>query len=689
MSASLKSIGSLFVSGQFSAESEPDNAPQFYAKPAPSFVLCRDVNGNATAVYGLDVWDFNPYRLSAKKINKILFNNIFGTEGKEQQALIEEAKYLLYCLIYFGEGGRLGTLSVATLNSYWMVLRRAMIFCYTQKQKPMVGVLSLEQLLTVPVYLAAFLREKFVGNDKGYLSGMLSHLVRVGQERLGYSVLNPSIFDMKKPGSYQHPVIPTRIYLSLINVTGDLLEQLYQGVGAYESFIASFEDEHYGVNLHTQKCRGLGGKSFYRPDMSQALKDHGLSAVFVNQFACPFKQNLQTVLLKIQYLVKAIIHLYTGMRDQEVLRMTYSCLSQAAVRSTIKDDQDVVRDQSQTVSVLSVNVFSTTTKFTGYRKEASWFAPGEVVRAVEVAQAICRGLARLYNIVLDDKCSLFLNPSIVGYCKKSTEVTVSRFDSGRSQLSALQALKIQSEDLVELAQSDPARDFYNEPKFAIGQPWPLSSHQFRRSLAFYGSSSGFVSLPSLRAQYKHMTIQMSRYYANGFDNLSTIFGYYDDKKKDFVLPRNHFAFEFQTAMPISVANQLIADLMFNEEPLFGGTGSYMEKQKERVKAGLIQIEDVRADTEQRVRNGAISYRPTLLGGCTKVGRCDSFLLGDYTECLSCEGAIIKPAKLNAAIEDATSELSNYAEDSGEYKIVKGDIERLIVFKTRLIDTGGL
>ena len=137
---------------------------------------------------------------------------------------------------------------------------------------------------------------------------------------------------------------------------------------------------------------------------------------------------------------------------------------------------------------------------------------------------------------------------------------------------------------------------------------------------------------------------------------------------------------------MSVANQLIADLLFNEEPLFGGTGSYMEKQKERGKAGEIQIEDVRADTEKRVKNGEISYRPTLLGGCSKVGRCDSFMLGDYTECTSCDGAIIQRKKLVAAIEDAQDELSNYSEDSGEYQIVKAEIDRLVAFKVRLIDS---
>lgn len=681
MNTIVTSVGSLFASGQFPPTFEPDNAPQAFAKPSPDFVLCRDQSGKATAVYSEAVWDFNPYRLSAQKINKIYFDGVFDDDGNEQQALIEEAKYLMYCLIYFAGGGRVGVLAASTLAQYWNVLRKTMQFCYAQKQKPLVGVLSLQQLFTVPVYLAAFIREQISSSNGKVFAGILNRLVSVGQERLGFAVLNPGRLDLKSPDYKQHPVIPTRIYLSLINVTGDLLDQLYEGVGAYESFIACFADEHYGVDYKIQSSRGLGGKAYHRPDMPQALRSHGLSAVFVKEFACPFKINLPRVLLQMQFVVKTVIHLYTGMRDQEVLRMSYSCLSEQTIRKPVVDDQDIVRDQPQTVSVLS-----TTTKFTGYKKAGAWFAPSVVIKAVEIAQAICRGLAKLYRIEVNDSCPLFLNPSILTYTRNTAEVSVTKFTLRATQLRSLQALTIQAEDLTELAESDPGRDFHNELAFAIGQPWPLTSHQFRRSLAFYGSSSGFVSLPSLRAQYKHMTIQMSRYYTNGFDNLRTIFGYYDEKKKDFVLPSNHFAFEFQMAMPMSVANQLIADLLFSEEPLFGGTGSYIERQKKRVKAGDIHIEDVRADTEQRVKTGAISYRPTLLGGCTKVGRCDSFLLGDYTECLSCEGAIIKPEKLNTAIEEATKEMSCYAEGSGEYQIVKADIERLSAFKARLIDT---
>ena len=678
MNAVVQSIGSLFSSGQFPPSTEPDNALQLYGKPPPDFVLCRDENGNGTAVYGESSWDFNPYRLRAQKINRMLFDKVFDEDGQEQQARIEEAKHILYCLIYFAGGGRIGVLSPGTLSQYWFVLRVAMQFCYQQKQKPMVGVLSLQQLFTVPVYLAAFIGASV---KRSYLPGILQGLARVGEERLGYASLNPANFNLARPENNQHPVIPTRIYLNLINLAGDMLDQLYLGVGRFDSFIACFADEHYGVVHTTQKIRGVGGKRHWRPEMAQALKDHDLTSVFAGEFECSYKQNLQRVLAQMQYVVKTVIHLYTGMRDQEVMRMSYHCLSDQVVRPVVIDDKGIERDKP-----LSVNILSTTTKFSGYKKEVAWFAPVEVVKAVEVAQAICRGLAKLYNIELDACCSLFLNPAIVGYTRNRAEVGVTPFKASASRGSALRALSIQAEDLQELAQSDPSRNFYDEPEFAIGQPWPLTSHQFRRSLAFYGSSSGFLSLPALRAQFKHMTIEMSRYYANNYDKLRTVFGYYDEKKKDFVLPNNHFVFEYQMAMPMSVANQLIADLLFNEEPLFGGTGSYMEKQKARVKAGKIHIEDVRADTEQRVKSGAINYRPTLLGGCTKAGRCDSFMLGDYTECTSCDGAIIKPDKLNAAIRDATDELCIYAEGSGEYQIVKGEIERLTAFKARLIDS---
>lgn len=678
LKATTISIGGLFSSDNFPASSEPDNAAiEHYARPSDDFVLCRDVNGQAAAIYGERIWDFNPYRLSARKLTRIRFDTVFGTATAEDLELIEECKYVLYCLIYFSGGGRIGRLSASTLLQYWAILRLAIKFCEEQQRKELVGRLTLKQLFSVPVYLAAFISQVKV--DGGFLSGVIRGLIKVGVKRLGYEVVNPKKFNLKRVPTEQHPVIPTRIYLNVINRAGDLLDHIYKGVLIYEKFIACFADDYYGLQHDLQKSHGLGGRSMHRPDMAEAIRDHGLEEVFVDFFKCPHKRRLQTMLLRMQHVVKIIIHVYTGMRDQEVLRMPYSCLSKRVVRKPTLDGRGIQRDCSQ-----SINLISTATKFSGYKKQAVWFAPLEVMKAVEVAQAICRGLARLHRIDLNDNLPLFLNPSVVGNAKRKSDIGVAAFSTEEMSELFAESIVIRTGDLQELRQTDPARDFSKSKKFDIGNSWLLTSHQFRRSLAFYGCSSGFISLPTLRSQFKHMTVQMARYYSNHYENLRTVFGYYNDENGEFDLPSSHFAFEYQMAMPTSVANQLIADLLLKEEPLFGGTGSYMEKQKKSVKDGAVKIENLRAETERRVRNGTLSYRPTLLGGCTKVGRCDSFLLGDFAACLSCEGAIIQTNKLEWGVKDALEELTLYPLDSGEHQVVKRDLELLMAFQEKFV-----
>jgi len=670
-------VSTLFTRCDKSISVAPDLSDGSLGAPTADFVLCRDKTGNPTAIYGQNRWDFNPYRLSAKKISALNFDTIFEGEGAEEQALIGEIKYIFFCLIYYIGTGRVGRLSPATLAHYWFILRHAAVFCLGQKANPLTGALSLQQLLTNPAYLVAFARGNSNNVVNDYLPRLLNNLVAVGEGRLGYKVLSGSDFRFREREQKQHPVIPTRIYIEIINKAADFIDQLYPGVDRLASFIANFEDGHYGRSHSSQELSGVD-KLDLRPDFGQALQDHGLSDVFSGEFACSCRRSLGSALTGMQFLLKNVIHLYTGMRDQEVMRLRHDCLGEETAVPETVDDIGSIRDPARMVSILS-----TTTKFEGYKKQDSWLATAEVIKAVHLAQAICSGLVTLFKVDDARDCPLFISSSII--LNKKSEMSVRRYDGSSCRKLWLSSMLIQSVDLAELLQSDPARDFYSEAKFAIGQPWPLSSHQFRRSLAFYASSSGFVSLPSLRSQFKHMTIQMTRYYTNGFENLKTIFGYYDADKNDFVLPKSHVALEFQMGIPMAVANQLLADVLGKDMPLFGGTGSFMEKQKARVAANEVNIENVRAETIVRAKNGDISYRPTLLGGCTKVGRCDSFLLGDFTECLSCEGAIIKPDKIDEAIAFTTDEISGYEIGTGEYQVARSELDRLVNFKRRLID----
>jgi hypothetical protein len=680
-------LSSTFFSDLFSGVAgvgsvPPDPYDEEDGVPPDSFVMCRDRDGNATAVYGDDVWDFNPYRLSANRVNLFRFDGMLDGEGVERRRLINEVKYIFFCLIFYVSAGHIGRLSPSSLLQYYTVLRSAVRYCYAQRDREMVGVLSLQQLFTIPVYLAAFLREcKMCQSKVKKLRALLRHLVSVGEKRLGYRIQGVFDVDFGLEGyreGLQHPVIPTRIYLEIINILGDRVDQIFSGIDSLEEFIASFEDRVYGTSINFQRCTMKVSKRDVRPIFEEAIAQHQLNSVFAGDFICKERMGLSLALAKVQYIIKTIIHTYTGMRDQEVARLPYNCLSQSVVVPDTTDSRGVVRDRARMVDLIS-----TTTKFEGYRQVEAWLATEDVIKAVKVGQAICRGLSKIYKTDVNDM-PLFLNPSII-VRKGDIEVGVTIWRVEAKPESLATSILIEQSDLAELAATDPGRDFSAENSFAVGMPWNLTSHQFRRSLAFYGSSSGFISLPSLKKQYKHMTLQMARYYANNFENLKTIFGYYDSEKKEFVLPQNHMAYEFQMGMPMSVAYDILTEVLGENIPLFGGVGSYINKQRQRLESGEAQIADVRAETMKRVANGHLRYRPTLLGGCTKVGECDSYLLGDFTTCLSCEGSIIKPQKLDEAIKDAERELAVYEEGSGEYQITKGDWDRLVRYRHRLIN----
>ena len=649
-------------------------------RPADDFVICRDSSGKVTAAYGWTNWDFNPIRLKANTVSTIGFDTIFERYDPDQQSLIQEVRYLLFCLLFYVNSGQLGRISAGMLYSYFMTLRTAARFCYSMKDNPLVGIISLQELFTNPAYLNAYkhwMDKDDVGATRRKLtSALISHMVAVGEERLGYKL--HGVFDIDFGGDFdtqQHPVIPTRIYLDVINSLGEWMDVLYIHRYPLEQFLNCFEHEGYGYTVNHQKVINKD-VAFFQPEFAQAIKRHKLKNVFTGDLSCEGRGVLSSAILKIQWILKNVIHVYTGMRDQEVMRLPYNCLAEEEVVPATEDEEGIVRDNP-----MMVNVISSTTKFTGYRKSAAWLATDEVVRAVEVARALCRSISRLFGVNHEDM-PLFLNPAIIN--RADTKIGVPTWNEVSKPKFLLTRYIIQAHDMEELQASDPTRHFAGDNRFKVGMPWRLTSHQFRRSLAFYGSSSGFISLPSLRKQFKHLSTQMTRYYANNFERLKTIFGYYDEKLDDFVLPKNHVLFEYQTGIPMNIAYDLLSHAFGDEAPLFGGVGTYISNQRGKMAKGEIHLVDLREETEKQAEDGKISYRPTFLGACTKNGKCETYLLGEITPCLSCKDGILEKDKLESAIRDDEADLAMYELGSGEYQVVEAELLSLKKFHQQFI-----
>lgn len=655
-------------------------------RPSDDFVICRDVNGKPTAIYGDASWDLNPIRLGTKHIKIIRFDNIFESSLSGGDPLIGEVRYFIFCILFYACSGMLGRLSASVIGQYATALKVAARFCYSQKNNPLTGVISLGQLLSTPAYLKSYRSWMDANNPptviRQYTRRSILRLADIGESRVGFPIRSAYAeeFSGEKDKHNQTPIIPTRIYLGVINNADDLLNLLYLNKNRLEDLIECCQDPCYG-RREAQQVNEFGVEvSALRPTLDQAIKLHGLGSLLTGDFrprgvrGAGYRSGLGAVLMRVQFALKNIIHLYTGMRDDEVLRLPYDCIDSETLISSTADEEGVVRDSARMVSVIS-----TTTKFSGYRKETAWLATETVIYAVEVAQAICRGLSRVYGVDYQ-KLPLFLHPGVIN--SPSFKVKVSSFEK-LSGYSSFGEFSLLAADLAELEASDPSRNF-SEEKFQIGATWKFGSHQFRRSLAFYGSSSGFISLPSLRKQFKHLTTQMTRYYANNFEKLKTIFGYYDEDKGDFVLPKNHFLFEYQTGVPLNIAYDLLDHAFGDGSVLFGGVGTYISNQREKMGSGDIHIAELRTETEKQAKEGKIAYRATLLGGCTTVGKCESYLLGQAVSCLSCDEGIIEKEKLESAIADDEALLERLEPGTGEYQVVESELNGFKKFHQKFI-----
>ena len=645
-------------------------APDVYdcakgVKPSDHFVLCRDSNGKPTAVYGQNRWDFTPYSLECTKQSVRLFDGWTKERNDDVSSLIRESKWLVFIGIYLTDKAKTGRYTPSTINNYIALCRKLMAFCYSYRDNPLVGVLSIKKVLEQPVWLNAFILSDYSNkNNAKQVKSLLCYLYELGTEYTDHTIPKECIELIKRTKDKQHPVIPTRLYFQIMESVNSQIEYLLPYTDKLTSFISEFKDPFYGRRTMTQRFHlsERAGDNI-RSEFFEGISSHGVKPIFEGHYSAKDANQLTARLAEMQYNVAIAIHLYTGMRFQEVMRLPYDCIAKEEVPGVVASVVDVI---------------STTTKFTGFKTEVSWLAPPDVLKAIRVARSIVDGLASVIGFS-PSKMPLFTSPACIKRKVVDGQVNVVRW-TAENKPKWLEALIIQPRDLAELRETDPDRDWSNEVDFEVGRKWPLQTHQFRRSLAFYAANSGLISLPSLKRQFKHLSLAMTRYYTNNFEKMISVFGVYNTKTKKHELPSGHIINEFQAGMPVATARMLYEELLASDHKLFGRRGGYLERSKQKLsESGDAQVLEFRKQTEKMVKNGDISYKETLLGGCTKVGACETFMLGKFSACLTCDEGIISQDKVKTQISELRDELKEYEQGSGEYQITVQTLEEYEAF----------
>lgn len=650
--------------------------PEFYIPvtpgciPADNFVISRDSNGRPVSHYSDMMWDFTSYDIKNRNI-RLYFNKWSPDCNSELAKLISnEIKQVFFIVCWVTDNGYKAVASLTKLHEALINLAK---FAY-------IKLISIFDVLKSELMLHIFLKN-CAGGVQIVFNRILSLLIQTGIEKVGFSCCSPDAIKgfsktIKKyrASLKQHPPIPSRIYLNLINILKEKISEYEESVeGIVYLARKNLDDSYDGGTLYNASlaARKDGFAFKFNPDanhkrdkkiilardietIEKIVKKFSLNKFFNKRSLEYTPISINKIFMEIYSICKLVIHVFTGMRHDEVAHLPYNCL-----------------DSFTYQGVKSFCIKGGTTKFG--EKNVVWITNHDAHRAVKIVQKLALVIYEKIGINLPDKTidvykyPLFIRPVYAGLGMAQYKVSHNSIYTPIKKFECQNFfdISITEQDLCELEKIDPFRVWRDESNFKLNSKWNFTTHQLRRSLALYASSSGIVSLPSLKRQLKHITDNMSLYYSKGSSFAENLLS----------LKKDHFARDYQESVPVSQSLTYLSEVIFSNERLFGPLGTNLEKKR---RSFLITTD--REKTLSMFKSGEMSYQETFLGGCTTVTPCESKALRSLVSCLNCSKAIIKKSKLEIAVRAQEKMIEQLSPTSVEFR---SENEDLLALKSAL------
>lgn len=512
----------------------------------------------------------------------------------------------------------------------------------------------------------------FMGEQVGF---------RHGYKRLGKS-LQASLRKVAqdyKLNTQQNPVIPSRILKAIYHDTISEYETLLPVLDELLAMQTEIESHAMvGLALTNQKsnCQKYCGTSFgqlkerYPTSFDLGLKyplarefmnnnfNCGYSVLHENGFDFDISYKRQDILNAINYIQRVcqdMIIMFTGMRPSESCLLPYFGSKETLVDGVkywliygfaLKKRRDVPPFEMWVTNEYGYRAFQTAKRIADLYYGRNQRQPIEGVPDGELA------------------------PELSPLCLRDNGGIDKRNDSVKKTPALTNCYVITKDDFNELKMIDPHRNWQGEPKFAIGQPFPVELQLFRRSIAFFASASG-VRLVDMKNQFHHLFEGQTFYYGNG-----------SGRANPFLKDKDSFASYFNQVKHEAEAFSFINEVINFDGKLFGASATYAERNQ--VFYSTIRVED-RTETVKRFKRGELSYTKTLLGGCKTLTPCKYKALGSVTACLGCKDADIQPAKLARAIKDQVEFVDGLNPDRLEFRTESQELIVMLDFAIKNVD----
>jgi hypothetical protein len=199
--------------------------------------------------------------------------------------------------------------------------------------------------------------------------------------------------------------------------------------------------------------------------------------------------------------------------------------------------------------------------------------------------------------------------------------------------------------------------------FAVGEVWPFTWHQLRRTGAVNMFASGLLSDSSMQFLMKHATRLMSLYYGRGHGKL-------------------HLNEEVQATIVSTMYETMAHKLLSAKaERYVSPLGS---DRKTAIVVNLIGDRDAKALAAAGAR-GETSFREIRLGACTKLGHCEYGGIESVARCAGgddhnpCQDALFDRQKASAIVIQITrlkQDLQQAQEGSPRYRALQTEIKAM-------------
>jgi hypothetical protein len=594
-------------------------------------VVTKDYAGETKSFFGDEIWDLSAYvdgKITHK--SKIIFSEI------SNEKLAIEFKIISFTWMYAaGNARRSATIKPATLIARHSKLMS--VFKYLDS----LGIESITYLgnyIIFQQYCEYVQTQKFsVGNIRGIFNA-LNHVQRLTQitgikfsipvDRTFSQIANDIADRASVEQKNQFYAIPTEVMQKLYMEATNIIEIFHPHKENIHNLLFDLRENYSLGKLIVDDKLDSGAWKWitkdspnYRVEVNKAkpanyidIIDSHVNGTLLENYVPKNMTKIKGWISELQTSCFIICGAYTGMRRSELYGLNENSFKTTQIFS-------------KTYHTLE----STYHKMTqGRGTKAEWITVPFVQKAIELAEALVRDLK--HQLLVDDNPMNVHNSSCLwlGQTNKSVLPKIRAEGSMREQFYRIAKKAnayITESDLEEFKLINPnCNPLHADRKIKVGELWPITTHQFRRTFAVFAKRHSLCSDVAVKQQFKQLDLPTAEWYGEG-GIASKLKSLHLDKELKSLL--NEVTVEFKTEKIHSWYNR--------GDMLYGRMGGALMRERRELPQMYKSWEVI----YQHIKDGRLDLVGTLHSYCLAGYECSMKKVTSPANCMNCENQLIE------------------------------------------------